>query len=886
MQFHVFKQNTDATATNKGFYYQYLKTVKLWLENYINGIENDIYCEYEDDIFEHNDITQTYNFRQIKCYSTDVGLNSEHIKSSLLNFYKLFEKYDYKGEFYFESNSTFKSSVGKSLKNWYKQQQRGNFSVDNYIDETRKVLKGSIETKLESYLKKKLTKEEKKKAKDLANEFYQTLQESSFKTFLESIRWDFSEELDTDKAVELLSSEVLTLITSDDLHYDNRVDKKLLFGCLVNSVIDKSIKDDKNERLLTNNFLQEILNLTEIDTSSFNDELKELINRLAEKNLTIKSSNNDNNFVGREKELKDIDKQLESSTPVLLLKGIGGMGKSSLANYYLYTRESKYDYYGFIDGLDSFISEFENSLDLRSEKENKSLLYKEIIYKLRQRKGKKLLVIDNIQNITDNKKLIEMILSLTKDDYKILLTSRNKIKDVNFYFIGTLFLEDARGLFLRFFETKEIDKVDEIICSFGLHTLFIKLVAETMNSEGYTLDDIIKKFKDENGGLSKIEFIDEESGDEVTFNNNLQELFSMQNLKDDYVLLLKQLSILPSIDIEFAFLQKILNQKRKGRLNFLGGRGWLIENGKYYKLHEIIKEFILANYTPSFGEIEGVFNFFQKSIDKDSYDIISDINQGNLSYYDSIYNYLIKFQITNKEIADYFSNISHLYNIQEQYEKAEKSLIKAIEIGDKLQCNISSYYHNLGSTYLKKEEYEKSKFNFKKSIEVEKKFDNEPYELAMSYNSLGKLYSEFKNYDFELAKKYYFEAFYAFDKYNLSSVSLEIAGVYNSLGTLYLQKAQRNKEDIERAEWCIKESLKIKEENLDKNHPSLVYTYLNLSKLYFDIKEIEEAIKYQKKAIEIQEKVLPKNHSDLKNSKEDLNLLRNILKISKIHSLK
>ena len=147
MQFHVFKQNTDATATNKGFYYQYLKTVKLWLENYINGIENDIYCEYEDDIFEHNDITQTYNFRQIKCYSTDVGLNSEHIKSSLLNFYKLFEKYDYKGEFYFESNSTFKSSVGKSLKNWYKQQQRGNFSVDNYyINETRKVLKKSIES--------------------------------------------------------------------------------------------------------------------------------------------------------------------------------------------------------------------------------------------------------------------------------------------------------------------------------------------------------------------------------------------------------------------------------------------------------------------------------------------------------------------------------------------------------------------------------------------------------------------------------------------------------------------------------------------------------------------------------------------------------------------
>ncbi len=294
-------------------------------------------------------------------------------------------------------------------------------------------------------------------------------------------------------------------------------------------------------------------------------------------NLTIKSSTHDSSFIGREDEVKAIDEMLESSDSLLLINGIGGIGKSSLANYYLYTREKEFDYYGFIDGLDGFISAFRNSLDLKSEKQEE--LYHEIISKLQVLQGKKLLVIDNVTDIESHKNLIEMLLSLHKYDYKILFTSRRKIKNVKAYPLGTLLPTDAQKLFLSYFKTDELEKVDKIISYLGLHTLFIKLVAETIENEGYSLDDIIEKFEDENGGLSQIEYIDEESGDEVTFNQNLQELFSMQNLSDEYVLLLKRLAVLPSIDIALSFLEEILGKERlKGRLNFLVGRGWLTEN--------------------------------------------------------------------------------------------------------------------------------------------------------------------------------------------------------------------------------------------------------------------------------------------------------------------
>ncbi|MFZ3591892.1 hypothetical protein ACOI1C_22465, partial [Bacillus sp. DJP31] len=48
----LFKKNTDATGTNRGFLYQYLKTLNTWIKNFIANNKVEIYCETEDDIKE------------------------------------------------------------------------------------------------------------------------------------------------------------------------------------------------------------------------------------------------------------------------------------------------------------------------------------------------------------------------------------------------------------------------------------------------------------------------------------------------------------------------------------------------------------------------------------------------------------------------------------------------------------------------------------------------------------------------------------------------------------------------------------------------------------------------------------------------------------------
>ncbi len=57
------------------------------------------------------------------------------------------------------------------------------------------------------------------------------------------------------------------------------------------------------------------------------------------------------NIIGREKELKAVSQRLNSDNALLLINGIGGIGKSTLASYYLHSQKDQFDYYGFFNGL-------------------------------------------------------------------------------------------------------------------------------------------------------------------------------------------------------------------------------------------------------------------------------------------------------------------------------------------------------------------------------------------------------------------------------------------------------------------------------------------------------------------------------------------------------
>ncbi len=297
-------------------------------------------------------------------------------------------------------------------------------------------------------------------------------------------------------------------------------------------------------------------------------------------------------------------------------------GKSAIASYYLHSKKDEFDYYGFFEGLESFIVELREPLDLKAEKPHEAFL--EALSKLRGLEGKKLLVIDNVKNIEENQKDIDKILELKHSGYKILITSREDIEgDIYQYYLDILSKEDAKALFNSIYKVEDEKLLEEILEYLDYHAFFIEKTAHSIKKT-VTPETVRDKFK--SGEFSKISVKRKQN-----FNKFLNQLFTLDDLDSEEILMLKQLSALPSIEIPFEFLETIFKVDKKKKIKFnwnffkffqkkekhgynhsnlkelldyLSEKGWLSKLEGGYKLHQIIKEYILSNYTPTFKEIE------------------------------------------------------------------------------------------------------------------------------------------------------------------------------------------------------------------------------------------------------------------------------------------
>src|SRR5271157_6109891 len=164
---HIFSKNTDANASLRGYQYQILKTLETWLSNYIDKVDEVIYCDYEDDIFQKNELAKSAKFRQLKLYSSNFSFNSEEIEKCIAHFFMLHVKTDYTNldkEFVFEANSSiahkYADDEAELLRKWNDNQdkltpelikecsKKVKELVSIYIKDQAKALKDKIDDKI------------------------------------------------------------------------------------------------------------------------------------------------------------------------------------------------------------------------------------------------------------------------------------------------------------------------------------------------------------------------------------------------------------------------------------------------------------------------------------------------------------------------------------------------------------------------------------------------------------------------------------------------------------------------------------------------------------------------------------------------------------------
>lgn len=632
--------------------------------------------------------------------------------------------------------------------------------------------------------------------------------------------------------------------------------------------------------------------------------------------------------IGREQDLQKVYELLQISNRVVLVNGIGGIGKTTLAKYFIAHWRQQYNYVAWIsvstDIKEAFVGEVEllDSLHLREEIKQLSrneqwidTAFSLIINRMRQldsqeNQRKNLLIIDNVGEGIEHTKILDQI--ALRPNWKVLVTSREKLIGFEEYELGFLSMEDAKELFYLHYQSEQDDGiVEEIIEIVGRHTLTIELLSKTINTNPLLNLKQLKKLLHERGISIKKEIDIKLSYSRIqgytTITNCLKVAFDISGLGGDnnLLLLMRKFSVLPSHPISLETLMKIFQVDEESthifinNLNKLVSKGWVTKSGTDYRMHIIIADIIRRKLEPKIQNCENLIDFFINGIDKE-------VNANPHRFFESI-KYIIYIEYLLRHIpseciktARLLNQLSELLRINGEYNKALKYQLNSIRLKESIlsdtDIELAVSYNNIGIIYRNLAKYNLAYQVLSKALEI---YENTPntnsrlfadtynnisvvsrylgntnlalkyqfksiekgkvdgYRLDYSYNSLSIIYRQTR--ELEQALKYRKMCHELFE--NQSPLSPNLPASYNSWGVI-LVELEKYKEGIEKFESAIF----FHKEIFKKEDTNLAVYYQQLGRAYMKNNDLDKVMEWLKKAKKIQEGNGFNNHPDYANT--------------------
>lgn len=512
-------------------------------------------------------------------------------------------------------------------------------------------------------------------------------------------------------------------------------------------------------------------------------------------------------IVGREKEINDIKLFLKRNKKIVIINGIGGIGKTTLCKYlYWNSKEIFRDMYDHIAWINyennienSFINAFNNlNLHYKVDDTNQDK-FDRIIYELNKFNEKLLLIIDNIDHV---RKQDQSLVNLLKLNCHIIITSRMKIFNEDFlYPLGFLKYEECKQLFLKYYKYKYIKKNNEVkiflpkilkLC--GNHSLTVELLSKTANNEMLTLNKVYRLLNKEKFDLSKFKADITTDWDnreyEKSINSHIVKVFSMSSLSENQRICLIKLAFLAPTEISVDKAIKILNINVK-QMELLSQKGWISYDKNGVKIHRVIKHAIsrqrkkgLSNYKYILDNIsnmtkwkenykelnsliphaEEIFNEFRKNNSLE----LSVLARGISDYYKYQGDMKLSIRYMKKRSTILKKNSNSIYELADskrctatlfleigKTKKALELLMDVLHIRKKLykpySLEIADCYANIGYFYQEIGEYEKVLTNYKKALDIRIKIDGKNGKItAWSYNNIAMIYALIYEYDMGL----------------------------------------------------------------------------------------------------------------------------------------
>ena len=327
-------------------------------------------------------------------------------------------------------------------------------------------------------------------------------------------------------------------------------------------------------------------------------------------------------FVGREKEIKEAIDAYKKGKQVVVLSGMGGMGKSRIATEI--ARECTQEHYfkcpqivqiqeggGFGDPMQTIVSAVSYTAEIY---ENLSYLneqdkYKRKLKALTDLNENVILIIDNYNNINTSQ-LHEVV---DKLKCRILITTRALIdadsEEIEYISIDRINKEAARELFssLCGFEAP-VDSFSQIYDKVGGHTMTLCIFAKMIDAHKMSIDELILRMDD----FDKMEELVDSHGKPDTVLGHLKGLFKVSSFNETALKILRSMSILSDGTITLSELIQTLNLKNRNEINQLIKTGWLElikgEEDKVY-LHPIISQLMQKTLKPTEENVSEMIGF-------------------------------------------------------------------------------------------------------------------------------------------------------------------------------------------------------------------------------------------------------------------------------------
>ena len=325
-------------------------------------------------------------------------------------------------------------------------------------------------------------------------------------------------------------------------------------------------------------------------------------------------------FIGRTEEMAELEKRLKNRQSLLLINGIGGIGKTALSQHYFITQQDQYDHLIWLNYSSNLPLIFTTQINVEAlgitASENIPLddLFKNILYQLQNMEGNNLLVIDSLN---DPEELQKYQQQLQLSNWKILISSRADPEGFESYKIATLGIEKATELFTTHYKKalspQEAINLNTLLEHIGCHTLTIEILAKNLQKlHNYSIQDLLNNLEEK--GLLDLDksrkIATKHTPQKIKIEDLLPIIFDLNPLSDYEKHLLLQFAVLPAIPILYKYLYEWLKINDESEelfdetLESLTEKGWLQfayndEQKATYKIHQVVQEVIKKENVPS-----------------------------------------------------------------------------------------------------------------------------------------------------------------------------------------------------------------------------------------------------------------------------------------------